>query len=83
MDPPAVLKVKVEAQFCYPAFSVRCTPVLCVSWIGNVVAVFMNAAHVPDFDALPERYPLKLSKKLIDNVNIWPLKVVPSGSGSI
>ena len=32
MDPPAVLKVKVEAQFCYPALSVRCTPLLCASW---------------------------------------------------
>ena len=33
MDPPAVLKVKVAAQSCHPAISVRCTPVLRASWI--------------------------------------------------
>ena len=33
MDPPAVLKVKVAAQSCHPAISVRCTPVLRASWL--------------------------------------------------
>ena len=34
MDPPAVLKVKVAAQSCHPAISVRCTPVLRASWLS-------------------------------------------------
>ena len=33
MDPPAVLKVKVAAQSCHPALSVRCTPPLSGSWL--------------------------------------------------
>ena len=35
MDPPAVLKVKVAAQSCHSALSVRCTPLLCAAWAGN------------------------------------------------
>ena len=32
MDPPAVLKVKVEALPAYQALIIRCTPKLCVAW---------------------------------------------------
>jgi hypothetical protein len=48
-----------------------------------MVAVLMDAAHMQDPDAVPERHPSKLSQKYIDKVKIWSLKVVSSGSGSI
>ena len=52
MDPPAVLKVKVEAQSCHPALSVRCTPLLCALGAGAVAVMAPTQAAHSGVDAV-------------------------------